>query len=98
MVASSIVPDRVKPYAVVVDRSGQDLARSSGGVPRFAPSFDQERQRRLQQEARSSDVLDAVRDAGEYRALDLPVIDTTARTPGEVAAELVEVISQLEQL
>ena len=49
---------------------------------------DEERGRRLQQDARLSDFPDAIRDAGEYRALGLPVIDTTARSPGEVAADL----------
>jgi hypothetical protein len=36
---------------------------------------DQERQRRLQQDARFCDLADAIHDA---RALGLPVIDTTA--------------------
>jgi hypothetical protein len=48
---------------------------------------DEERRRRLQQDARLGDLPDAIRDAGEYPALGLPMIDTTARSPSEVAAD-----------
>ena len=53
---------------------------------------DQERQRRLQRDARLSDLPGAVRDAREYRSLGLPVVDTTTRTPSEVAAELARLV------
>jgi hypothetical protein len=33
-------------------------------------------------------LANAIREAGEYRRLGLPVIDTTGRTPAAVAAEL----------
>jgi len=39
---------------------------------------------------------DAVADGREYRALGLPVIDTTDRTPHEVAAALAELIEASE--
>jgi hypothetical protein len=55
---------------------------------------DQERQRRLHRDARSRDLPGAVRDAQEYRSLGLPVIDTTARTPGEVAADLARLVQR----
>ena len=55
---------------------------------------DQERRRRLQRDARSGDLTAAVRDAQEYRSLGLPVVDTTARTPDEVAADLVRLVQQ----
>ena len=59
---------------------------------------DQERQRRLQRDGRSSDLPGAVRDARDYRSLGLPVVNTTGRTPGEVAAELVRLVQHQEGL
>jgi broad-specificity NMP kinase len=56
---------------------------------------DQERQRRLDQAGRLSDLRDAIDDAREYRALGFPVIDTTTRAPAEVAAELAELVQLL---
>lgn len=54
---------------------------------------DQERQRRLSQDGRDGDLDDAIRDAREYRTLGLPAIDTTARTPREVATELAQLVT-----
>ncbi len=55
---------------------------------------DQERWHRLSQAGRAADAPDAVADAAEYRSLGLPVIDTTALAPGEVAAELARRLAQ----
>jgi chloramphenicol 3-O-phosphotransferase len=54
---------------------------------------DQERRRRLTQACRAADASEAVADAAEYRSLGLPVIDTTALTPDEVASELARLLS-----
>ena len=58
---------------------------------------NQERRRRLRQDSRLSDLPDAVRDAREYRALGLPVVDTTALTPGEVAAEIARLVQYRDE-
>ena len=58
---------------------------------------DQERRRRLDQRADPEQVQDAIRDGREYRLLGLPVIDTTGRTPAEVAAELARFIRRQEE-
>jgi hypothetical protein len=50
---------------------------------------DVERTRRLGQRAGASTVRAAVEDAREYRSLGLPVVDTTGRTLGEVADDLI---------
>ncbi|HUZ55922.1 MAG TPA: AAA family ATPase [Streptosporangiaceae bacterium] len=57
---------------------------------------DQERRRRLGQRSEADDVQDAILDAREYRALGLPVIDTTGQTPQRTAADLAEFIDRLE--
>jgi hypothetical protein len=44
---------------------------------------------------RLSDLREAVDDAREYRALGLPEIDTTARTPTEVAVMLAALVQRL---
>jgi hypothetical protein len=49
---------------------------------------DQERRRRLDSEGRPDDIDSAITDARQYRALGLPVIDTTSRTPAQVAAAI----------
>lgn len=49
---------------------------------------DQERRRRLGHHAEPGLVREAITDAGEYRSLGLPVIDTTGRSPAEVASVL----------
>jgi hypothetical protein len=56
---------------------------------------DQERWRRLGQQADPERIEDAIRDGREYRLLGLPVIDTTSRAPAQVAAELAEFIQRL---
>jgi hypothetical protein len=56
---------------------------------------DQERRRRLTQAGRAADAQEAVADAAEYRSLGLPVIDTTALTPEEVASEIARLLSQM---
>jgi broad-specificity NMP kinase len=58
---------------------------------------DQERRRRLRQRSEPADVQEALRDASEYRALGLPVIDTTGQPPDKVAADLADFIQRLEQ-
>jgi dephospho-CoA kinase len=57
---------------------------------------DQERRQRLGQRAEPDDVQ-ATRDASEYRALGLPVIDTTGQPPDKVAADLADLMQRLEQ-
>jgi hypothetical protein len=47
---------------------------------------DQERRRRLDSDGRPDEIEGAVTDGRQYRALGLPVIDTTGRTPSQVAA------------
>lgn len=58
---------------------------------------DQERRRRLSHQGRPDSVTDAVHDAKEYRALGLPVIDTTGHSSEEVAAELAKFVRRLER-
>jgi broad-specificity NMP kinase len=53
---------------------------------------DRERQQRLAHAGRPGDIPDAVTDAAQYRALGLPAIDTTERTPGQVAGELAQAV------
>jgi hypothetical protein len=53
---------------------------------------DEERTRRLGPRAHASSVREAVKDAREYRALGLPVVDSTGRTPDEVADDLVRFV------
>jgi AAA domain len=49
---------------------------------------DEERARRLGQRADASTVREAIEDAQEYRLLGLPAVDSTGRTPEEVAGDL----------
>ena len=51
---------------------------------------DQERRRRLDSDGRSGESDDASSDARQYRALGFPVIDTTGRTPSQVAAAIAQ--------
>jgi broad-specificity NMP kinase len=53
---------------------------------------DEERQHRLSVILESAEVNEALADAARYRALDLPIIDTTHKTPQAVAAELADII------
>jgi hypothetical protein len=55
---------------------------------------DHERRRRLGSDARPEDIETAVTDARQYRTLGLPVIDTTSRTPAQVAADLAQFVHQ----
>lgn len=57
---------------------------------------DQERQRRLRaaHDATNIEVTEALADAARYRSLDLPVVDTTNRTPPAVARELADLIQR----
>ena len=55
---------------------------------------DDERRQRLGD--RSEDIADAVADARQYRGLDLPVIDGTARSPDEIADALADHILRAE--
>ena len=53
---------------------------------------DEERTRRLGRRAASASVREAIEDAREYRSLRLPVVDSTGRTPEEVADDLVRFV------
>lgn len=53
---------------------------------------DEQRQHRLSVILESAAVNEALADAARYRALDLPVIDTTHKAPQAVAAELASII------
>jgi shikimate kinase len=53
---------------------------------------DDERRRRLLADFDAAEVEDALTDAARYRDLELPVIDTTDRTPESVAEELARAI------
>jgi hypothetical protein len=46
----------------------------------------------LGQRADTSTVREAIQDAREYRSLGLPVVDSTGRTPEEVASDLVRFV------
>jgi len=58
---------------------------------------DDERHRRLAQLTDPDRVKDAIQDGREYRLLGLPVIDTTGRRPGAIAADLAQLIEDLEE-
>jgi hypothetical protein len=58
---------------------------------------DEERRRRLQADGRDHDGDAAIIDARHYRSLGLPVIDTTARTPTQIAADLAKFVLRAEQ-
>jgi hypothetical protein len=51
---------------------------------------DQERRQRLASDGRLGDIDGAIADARQYRDLGLPVIDTTGRTPSQVAAAIAQ--------
>ncbi len=53
---------------------------------------DAERKRRLLARADGSSVREALADARAYRSLGLPAIDTTGRTPADVAGDLARLI------
>ena len=53
-----------------------------------------ERQKRLRDHRSADEIRDALADATQYRALDLPVIDTTGKTPHAVANEVAQHIRQ----
>ena len=57
---------------------------------------DEERCRRLVADGRPGDVEATITDGRHYRALDLPVIDTTSRTPFQVAAGIAEFVHRAE--
>jgi len=57
---------------------------------------DEERRRRLHADGRGRDAIGAVSDAEHYRSLGLPVIDTTARTPALIAADLAHFVVRAE--
>lgn len=54
---------------------------------------DGERRRRLHADGRDRDCDAAISDAQHYRSLGLPVIDTTARTPALIAADLADFVT-----
>jgi hypothetical protein len=58
---------------------------------------DKERRERLGQQARLVRLAEGTHDAEEYRSLGLPVVDTSGRTPAEVAADLAQFVRRLEQ-
>jgi len=55
---------------------------------------DEQRRLRLHADGRDRDSDSAVSDAQHYRSLGLPVIDTTARMPALVAADLADFVKQ----
>jgi len=55
---------------------------------------DDERQQRLGDHLSVDEIRDALADATQYRSLDLPVIDTTGKTPQAVANEVAHRIRQ----
>jgi broad-specificity NMP kinase len=55
---------------------------------------DRERCRRLTQAGRSADAPHAIADAAEYRSLGLPVLDTSAEAPLDVATEVARRLAQ----
>jgi hypothetical protein len=57
---------------------------------------DSERRRRLTRAGRQVSADDAVRDASEYRALLLPVINTTGRAPLEIATDVAAYVRGIE--
>src|SRR5215471_1891015 len=58
---------------------------------------DDERRRRLTQVAYLDRVEDAIHAGREYPRLSLPVIDTTGLRPGAAAADLAQLIEDLEE-
>lgn len=56
---------------------------------------DQERRRRLGQQARPERPDDALRDAQEYRALGLRAIDTTDRAPEDAALSIAQLVQDI---
>ena len=57
---------------------------------------DGQRRRRLASRLQACELEDAVSDAARYRALGLPVVDSTGRTPEAVAVELARHVRRLE--
>jgi hypothetical protein len=58
---------------------------------------EEERRRRLHADGRDRDANAAISDAQRYRSLGLPVIDTTARTPALIAADLADFVMRTER-
>jgi hypothetical protein len=56
---------------------------------------DEVRSRRLRDARRGADVDGAVRDASSYRALGLPTVDSSERSPYETASRIVELVCAL---
>jgi hypothetical protein len=54
---------------------------------------DEERRRRLGTNVDTAELEDALTDAARYRALGLPVVDTTGMTPQQAAGALVALIA-----
>jgi hypothetical protein len=57
---------------------------------------DAERRRRVLARADGTSVSEAIADALEYRSLGLPAIDTTGRTPEDVAGDLAELVLSMQ--
>lgn len=55
---------------------------------------DDVRRKRLVRRGTPDDIEDALTDAGNYRALDLPTVDSTDLTPAEVARAVVRVMGR----
>jgi hypothetical protein len=53
---------------------------------------DRERRERLARSARPDDLQAAITDARAYRSLGLPLIDTTGRTPQQVAGDIARLV------
>ena len=59
---------------------------------------DRERRERLARSARADELQAAIADARAYRSLGLRLIDTTGRTPQQVAADIALFVHQADQL
>ncbi len=57
---------------------------------------DAERRKRLRDRIRGEERAAAIEDGGQYRSLGLPVIDTTGRTPREVAVLVAAFVHERE--
>lgn len=58
---------------------------------------DEERRQRLHAGGRDHDIGSAIADAQDYRSLGLPVIDSTARPPAVVAADVASFVVEAER-
>src|SRR5262245_57274106 len=88
------VVESIRPHAIVL--LGVCTPTELSGWPIdvwvLLDCTDDQREERLGRLARPESAA-AIADGRQYRALDLPVIDTTDRTPQEVASALADLIA-----